>query len=105
MNSPAFPQPEINVLFYLACYDIPEDRLRAQVAKILGEYGNRIQYSVFELMIESESVLDELRVKIRHEVQEDICSLNFYRLCQNCRAASCDLHGGSLTEIPTAIIV
>ncbi|CAB0577785.1 CRISPR-associated endoribonuclease Cas2 [Corynebacterium diphtheriae] len=31
----------------LICYDIPNDNRRTHVAKILGKYGDRIQYSVF----------------------------------------------------------
>ncbi|MDO5633427.1 MAG: CRISPR-associated endonuclease Cas2 [Micrococcus sp.] len=33
----------------LVAYDIPSDKRRAKVARILEEYGDRIQYSVFVL--------------------------------------------------------
>ena len=32
---------------YLVCYDIPERKIRSQVAKYLESLGRRIQYSVF----------------------------------------------------------
>ncbi|MDO5645262.1 MAG: CRISPR-associated endonuclease Cas2 [Dermabacter sp.] len=31
----------------LIAYDIPDDRRRTRVAKAIGQYGDRIQYSVF----------------------------------------------------------
>lgn len=31
----------------LIAYDVPDDKRRAKVARILEEYGDRIQYSVF----------------------------------------------------------
>jgi len=36
---------------YLAIYDIAEDRERDQVATVLEGYGQRIQYSAFELQL------------------------------------------------------
>ena len=32
---------------HLIAYDIPDDKRRARVAKALGAYGDRVQYSVF----------------------------------------------------------
>ena len=32
----------------MIAYDISEDRIRYRVAKILENYGTRVQYSVFE---------------------------------------------------------
>lgn len=32
---------------YLIAYDISDDRRRAQLAKVLERYGDRVQYSVF----------------------------------------------------------
>lgn len=32
---------------YVVAYDIPDDRRRARIAKKLGSYGDRVQFSVF----------------------------------------------------------
>ncbi len=32
---------------YVIAYDVPDDRRRLQLAKKLGSYGDRVQYSVF----------------------------------------------------------
>ncbi|MCQ4775514.1 CRISPR-associated endonuclease Cas2 [Lacrimispora saccharolytica] len=33
----------------IVSYDISDDKLRAKFAKYLSRFGNRIQYSVFEI--------------------------------------------------------
>src|SRR5262245_31991344 len=35
-------------MFYLIAYDIPNDQRRTKVAKTLEDFGDRVQYSVFE---------------------------------------------------------
>ena len=35
-------------MFYVISYDIPNDRRRSQLAKVLKGFGTRVQYSVFE---------------------------------------------------------
>ena len=32
---------------YVVAYDVPDDRRRARIARRLGSYGDRVQYSVF----------------------------------------------------------
>ena len=32
---------------YLVAYDVPDDRRRVRIAKKLGSYGDRVQFSVF----------------------------------------------------------
>ena len=39
---------EVNSVFYVISYDIPDDRRRNQLAKVLKGFGTRVQYSVFE---------------------------------------------------------
>lgn len=52
---------------YLVAYDVPCDRRRARLAKVLSAYGDRIQYSVF--------VVDAARsklVRLRDDVKKVI---------------------------------
>jgi hypothetical protein len=49
---------------YLVCYDITDDDTRLEVSKILGEYGERVQRSVFEVAIRSEAELEWLRARL-----------------------------------------
>ncbi|MFT3887625.1 MAG: CRISPR-associated endonuclease Cas2 [Arachnia sp.] len=64
---------------YLVAYDVPSDRRRSQLAKILSTYGDRIQYSVF-LVDAAQAKLIRLRDRIRGLIQHDedsvlICDL------------------------------
>ncbi len=36
---------------FVMCYDIPEDRKRARLARLCERYGVRVQYSVFEFRL------------------------------------------------------
>ena len=69
---------------YLVSYDISSDRRRKKIAKILENYGRRIQYSVFECD------LDEKRYKrLYQEIAKAAAdmtdgSVRFYYLCANC---------------------
>jgi CRISPR-associated protein Cas2 len=39
-------------MFYVVSYDIPEDRKRDRVSKTLLDFGARVQYSVFECILD-----------------------------------------------------
>lgn len=41
---------------YVAAYDITEDRRRVQIARILTNYGRRVQQSVFEVWLKPKQV-------------------------------------------------
>jgi CRISPR-associated protein Cas2 len=54
-------------MFWIVSYDIPNDKRRGKVAKILEGYGRRAQYSVFECEID-----DEKREKLERALQREI---------------------------------
>lgn len=54
-------------MFWIVSYDIPNDKRRSKVAKILEGYGRRAQYSVFECEID-----DEKREKLERALQREI---------------------------------
>ena len=41
----------LSVKKFILCYDIPEDRPRARLARLRERYGVRVQYSVFEFRL------------------------------------------------------
>lgn len=65
-------------------YDIPDDRRRAKVCRLLKDFGERVQYSVFECYLRPE---DRRRMGKRLKpllvLEED--DVRFYRLCETCR--------------------
>lgn len=48
---------------YIATYDISDNRIRERVARLLTRYGSRVQWSVFEIWLDSED-LPEFRRNI-----------------------------------------
>ena len=71
--------------FYVIAYDIPNDRRRARVHRILCGFGRWTQYSVFEChLTEKQMVL--LRSKLDRHLRPDEDSIRFYQLCADCMA-------------------
>ncbi|HIP45332.1 MAG TPA: CRISPR-associated endonuclease Cas2 [Sulfurospirillum arcachonense] len=65
-------------MFVLIAYDISNDKDRRKIEKLLSSYGNRVNYSLFEVEIES-GKLSKLKEKlIKHMKEED--SVRFYFL-------------------------
>ncbi len=71
----------------LVSYDITDNKLRARFAKLLNKYGNRLQYSLFEIQ-NSERILKNVCVKIEsdfaHEFNETD-SIMIFNLSQTCK--------------------
>jgi CRISPR-associated protein Cas2 len=67
----------------LISYDIPDDRRRTRLAHTLKDFGERVQYSVFECRLE-EDQLDRLRSRVARLVAPEEDSVRFYRLCAGC---------------------
>ena len=92
------------MVVYVVCYDISDDKVRERIAKVLLKYGNRVQYSVFEVMLKSQSELNILLYKLR-KVADENTDIRLYRLCENCRESSCDLNGERIARMPAVVIV
>jgi CRISPR-associated protein Cas2 len=68
--------------FVVISYDISDDGTRTKVANLLLDYGTRVQYSVFELLID-EKGLDKL-VGILKDFPECSDSIRIYHICEGC---------------------
>lgn len=89
---------------YLVCYDIADDDQREQVSVILGRYGERVQRSVFEVMLRTDADLEELR-RLLTEALGNTPEVRLYRLCEHCRRESFTLVGERIAVFPSTIIV
>lgn len=69
--------------FIVVCYDIPKDRRRNRVCKLLKNYGERAQYSVFECLLRPRD-LRELKQRLKPLIVPEEDDVRFYRLCENC---------------------
>ncbi|HBT97186.1 MAG TPA: CRISPR-associated endonuclease Cas2 [Desulfobulbaceae bacterium] len=55
---------------YLVCYDIADEKRLRRVARILKEYGRRLQYSVFECLL-ADTALDHLKANLAKAIDAD----------------------------------
>ncbi len=91
-------------MFIVVAYDIIDDKRRNRVAKTMEDYGTRVQYSVFECVLEEEyltEMVDTLKKHIDHK--ED--SIRFYILCKGCITSVKMLGKGELTEDKVVFII
>lgn len=79
-------------MHYLVTYDIENDKNRKKLSDILEGYGYRVNYSVFEIEINSTKIkhlintIDEKKL-----LNKNIDSLRFYHICKNCIPKSFEL--------------
>lgn len=92
-------------MFYLVAYDIPSDQRRTKVAKILEDFGDRVQYSVFEMELERVEQLEELCTRLERVIDAHSDSVRIYFLCQGCRAKVAILGQGEVYRDEEVYIV
>ncbi len=66
-------------MFVLISYDIVDDKRRNKIAKILLDFGARVQYSVFECNLKEEQ-MKTLKRRLRNKCNEDEDSIRIYIL-------------------------
>jgi len=89
---------------YLACFDIEDDRKRRRLSRLLLEYGDRVQYSVFEITVKNEQQLEQLRNKCQ-QYADPTDSLRFYWLDATSRAKSYDVWGEPIARFPQGVVL
>ena len=68
---------------YVIAYDIPDDKRRTKVHKILLGHGKWTQYSLFECFLTRKQLL-LLRSKLQEHLMAKQDSVRFCPLCANC---------------------
>jgi len=84
-------------MFYIVSYDIPDTPRRTKIAKILEDFGDRVQYSVFECLLDQdllEKMIDRLEKVVK--LEED--SVRVYALCGNCEKVIMVIGQGKVTK-------
>jgi len=111
----------MNRSFYLISYDIPDDKRRSKIAHLLEGYGERVQYSVFEVWV-TDKELEKLSQQLQRLVQarktekpaaaaEDSTpapvngSVRIYPLCGACKEKRVVLGDGKPTDAPGLRII
>ncbi len=70
-------------MFVLVSYDIVDDKKRLQIAKLMKNYGERVQKSVFECRLDDRRFL-KLKLEIEKIIDWEEDSVRFYTLCAGC---------------------
>jgi CRISPR-associated protein Cas2 len=95
---------ELKKVFILVSYDIPDDKRRDRICKTLKDYGERVQYSVFECLLNKE-VLGRMVERLLKIIKEEEDSLRIYHLCNSCHK-KIHLYGlGKVTEDEEVYII
>lgn len=74
-------------MLWVAAYDIPDNRRRTKLHRLMQAYGLPVQRSVFECYLESAERADLTRkAKALLDPRED--DLRLYAVCETCRRAA-----------------
>ncbi len=90
-------------MFLVVSYDIPDDRRRTRLHRDLKGFGMRVQYSVFECVLEERDVA-RLQALVRRRITPEADHVRYYRLCEQCVARITAL-GGTVTQAPRTHVV
>jgi len=71
-------------LRYLVCYDIPDTPRRTRIARCLDDYGGRVQYSVFEMVLDHR-LFDNLVAVLTTLVEPSQDRVIIYPICAACQ--------------------
>lgn len=84
-------------LTLLAAYDVRQDDRRAHLAALLQTVGDRVQKSVFIVMVDADEFA-ELSARTLAAIDPDTDSLMFFRQCGTCWDAHTALGQGQLPD-------
>ncbi len=70
-------------MLILVSYDVPSDRRRTRLAKALEDFGERVQWSVFECRLD-EGQVERMRQRVAREIAPAEDSVRIYRFCLDC---------------------
>ncbi|MBM3274462.1 MAG: CRISPR-associated endonuclease Cas2 [Candidatus Sericytochromatia bacterium] len=85
-------------------YDVADDRRRTRVAKLLEDFGTRVQFSVFDCLLDERRFL-ELRGKLIELIDQEFDSIRFYTLCKRCQAGVDLIGHGPIIEDRDIIVL
>lgn len=91
-------------MFYLVSYDIPETRRRTKLAKILEDFGDRVQYSVFECILD-DKLLDKMIKRIQKIIIEEDDSIRIYSVCAGCEKQINVMGKGKVSKIENIYVI
>lgn len=91
-------------MLYIVSYDIPDTRRRTKLAKMLEDFGDRVHYSVFECILDSD-LLKKMADRIHKIISEEEDSVRVYALCANCEGTIRIIGQGKITRNEDVYII
>jgi CRISPR-associated protein Cas2 len=92
------------MLFYIVVYDIPCNKRRKKISDLLEGYGQRVQYSVFECVL-NQNKYKELQKRLRKQVKFSEDSVRFYPLSKHTLNQVETWGEPPVTEVPGSTII
>jgi len=89
--------------FYVVAYDIPSDKRRTKVHKILSGFGAWTQFSLFECWLSAKEML-LLRAKLDKVLKESEDSVRFYFMCSACLSKVETVGGAKPEEVKVYVV-
>jgi len=97
------------VKLYVCSYDIPDSKKaakrRRQLVKVLEAYGQRVQYSVFELRIRNRNQFRELRERIDKILVPEEDSVRIYPIPRDVEEHVIVIGQGELFLLETVLVL
>jgi CRISPR-associated protein Cas2 len=90
-------------MIVVVSYDIPNDRRRTQVMKLLKNFGRHVQYSVFECDLTA-AQLQQLRQRLRPLLHQPTDNARLYFLSEDDARRTEVLSGRGLVRDPIVIM-
>jgi CRISPR-associated protein Cas2 len=75
-----------------------------EIAKILKDYGSRVQFSVFEANLDAGQI-ERLKARVEMVLDHEEDSLRIYPLCASCADRVLVLGCGQVTRDPDVIVL
>ena len=91
-------------MLIVVSYDVADDRRRTKLAHALKDFGARVQYSVFECLLEADQV-ERLHLQIQRLISPEEDSVRIYRFCADCGSRTEIVGLGKLSEDPDVYVL
>jgi CRISPR-associated protein Cas2 len=69
--------------FYVVAYDIPDDKRRTRVYKVLKGFGQWTEFSLFECFLTKKEML-QLRARLDKHLNAETDRVRIYTICDGC---------------------
>lgn len=92
------------MMLYVVIYDISDDKRRRRVFNLLEGYGQRVQFSAFECVL-NDRKFEELRSRLIKVVKMNEDSVRFYPISKHTLGQVIVWGEPPLTQMPSSVVV